>query len=171
MKPIKTILYTAAVCLLLSTGCEKADVGKSGLNGIDGNANIFNKAYPISSTQWINGPDYWLMDLPVDELTITTASTAGVQVYWGEDDTWYAIPYTSVRTTGNYFMGFITSVDNVRISWTYNSIGHGSNPCNILPGNFKFFKVVVIPPSVMMKNPNLDLKDYQEVKKVLKLVE
>jgi hypothetical protein len=170
MKCTKMMLCAAALSFLLLTGCEKGDNGTSGVKGLDGNANIFNKTYPVSSSQWNYGGKYWYIDLPVDELTISTASTAGVMVYWGGGNNWMALPYTHVNTLGNYFMGFVTAVDIVEVRWTYNLAGKGDDPCTELGGNFDF-KVVVIPPSVMMKNPNLNVRDYQEVKRVLKLEE
>jgi hypothetical protein len=65
-------------------------------------------------------------------------------------------------------MGFNTTVGQVEVTWFYDSsLSSGSDP-NAYYGTTVRCKVV-IPPTMKLANPDLDLKDYEAVKKRFKL--
>jgi len=77
---------------------------------------------------------------------------------------WIAIPYTQYNSPYNYFMGFSTSAGNVQVTWVYDtSLSSGSDPTTYYGANV-LYKVIVVPPSAKILKPNVDYKNYEEVK-------
>ena len=142
----------------MASSCKK---GETGAPGKDGNTNVTSHTYTITS--WDSNSVKWYTDLGVSELTSSNINSASVQVYFGTvSNNWVALPYTQVSST-NYFMGYITAINTVEITWVYNGGGIGSSP-NSFYGTNTQFKVVIIPPAMIKANPDLDFKNYNEVK-------
>lgn len=152
-KVLQAILITISVISINS--CKKGDEAKPG------NANV--KAQTFSVPTWSNNPDKWYALLPMPEITASNVNSAAIQVYFSKDNnSWTALPNTAVAST-NYFMGYITSVSTVEITWVYNGSGIGNSP-NTFYSATSLFKVVVIPPAAITANPDLDLNNYNKVK-------
>ena len=178
---MKRQLKAAALFLLAitltTTGCKKAKDGEPGADGIagtngtngadgaDGNANVVSSTYTIpASSSWAYASPAWSTNLTVPALTSANINTASVQVFVGTvADTWTAIPTTFYGSTNNYLMGFITTIGNIKVTWINNGVGAGSDP-NSYFGTTTKFKVVVIPPGMITANPDLDLKNYNQLK-------
>jgi hypothetical protein len=156
------ILFLGAA-MTLNNGCKK---GKDGEPGKDGSANVFSHTYSIPA--WSSTSSYYYADLYFAELTSSNINTASVQVYFGTvSGEWTALPYTEYASV-NYWMKFTTTVNNIEIQWWHNTVTLGSNPVTYY-GATSQFKVVVIPPSALQANSDLDLRNYNEVKERFKL--
>lgn len=162
MKQIKTAILILVATITLN-GCKK---GKDGEPGKDGSSNVTSHTYSVSN--WTDNSTYWYAHLSVPELTSDNINTASVQVYFSTvANNWQAMPFTYVAST-NHFMNYITSIGQVEVDWEYNGVGSGSSPVTIY-GATSMFKVVVIPPAAKKANPNINLNDYNEVKKAFDL--
>jgi hypothetical protein len=167
----KTIQITViAVLMLLAEGCTKqGPVGPAGENGANGNANVTSTTFIMNTWHW-NAPHYY-SNLTIPELTASNASSAAVMVYFNTDgsNNWSALPYTHYHSPYNYYMGFNTGVGLVQVTWFYDSsLSSGNDPNTFYSATVRC-KVIVIPPSVRLANPDLDLKNYETVKKRFKL--
>jgi len=158
-------------CLILISGfiisffsCTKK--GEEGAPGKDGSANVSARTFTV--TTWSSNSSFWYKQLSVPEITADNINSAAIMVYWGTvSNNWIALPYTYVSST-NYFMGFLSAVNLIEVQWTYNGLGIGNSPNSEL-GNPVMIKVVVIPPALIKKNPDLDLSNYNEVRKTFKI--
>jgi hypothetical protein len=149
-------LALAILVTLIINGCTK---GKDGAPGPSGSSNV--SALNYTPTWYTSSSStYWYANLSVPALTQSNINSAAVQVYFSTTSgVWVAVPFTQVAST-NYFMNFLTAVNTVEITWTYNG-GLGSDP-NTYYGATVQAKVVVIPPAAM--RPNVNYRNYQEVK-------
>jgi hypothetical protein len=159
----KIILLAAFTISLFGTSCKKGDTGPAGKDGKDGNANVQSTTWSVNTSAWVSGSNYWYVDIPVSALTSSNHGSASVEAFFSTNSgiNWYAIPYTAVYTTGNYFMGFATGVGTVEIQWTHNTSGNGSDP-NTFFGATCQFKIVVIPAA--LKKPGINTHNYNELK-------
>lgn len=165
LKQFCLVLIIGAIAITID-GCKK---GKDGEPGKDGSSNVTSYTYSIPS--WTNGPSFWYTDLNVPELTSSNINTASVQVYFGTvSNTWTAMPFTQYATI-NYWMNFVTTIGNIDVQWWYNGAGTGSSPVSYYSGLTSQFKVVIIPPSMMVANPDVNWKNYEEVKSRFNLKE
>ncbi|MES2285436.1 MAG: hypothetical protein V4547_07085 [Bacteroidota bacterium] len=152
-KVLQVILITVSAMGISS--CKKGDEAKPG------NANVTAQTFSVPT--WSSNSDKWYALLPVPEITASNINSAAIQVYFSKDNnSWTALPNTVVAST-NYFMGYITSVGTVEITWVFNGAGTGNSP-NAFFSATSLFKVVVIPPAAIVANPDLDLNNYNAVK-------
>jgi hypothetical protein len=158
-----TGLLLLAFTTLLFNGCKK-----EGPAGPAGNANVTATTFTISSWSWSS--PYYYVNLTVPALTSANMNAAAVMVYIKATGTsWTAVPYTQYDTPDNYFMGFNTNTNNVQLTWIYdNAFSSGDDP-NVVYGTQVRCKVVVIPPAERKANPNINLYDYEAVKKAYHL--
>jgi hypothetical protein len=160
MKHLKLIsrLILSVLLILVFNGCNK---GKDGAPGKDGSSNVTARTFSVTS--WSSNSSRYFAQLTVPELTSSNINSASVQVYYGTvANNWLAMPSTVVAST-NYFWSFLTTVNLIEVRWDYNGIGIGDDP-NTYYGTTMNIKVVVVPPAQLKANPNVDWKDYQEVK-------
>jgi hypothetical protein len=169
---MKSTMQIIAIVVLgiLAGGCTKqGPIGPAGPAGAAGNSNVTSTTFMMNNWYW-SSPNYYA-NVNVPQLTASNASSAAVMVYFNTDgsNNWIALPYTHYHTPYNYVMGFNTSVGFVQVTWFYDtSLSSGDDP-NTFFGTTIRCKVVVIPPSMKLANPDLDLKDYEMVKKRFKL--
>lgn len=167
MKTLKTIsIITLLTIISLIQGCtKKGDVGPTGK---DGSSNVSATVFQASSWSW-SAPNYYI-NLNVPEITSENLTSAAIMVYFTKDNIkWTAVPFTQYNSTYNYFMGFNTSIGQVQVTWIYDtSLSSGDNP-NVYYGVTVQYKVVVIPPAAKKANPNVDLSNYNEVKKAFNI--
>lgn len=155
---MKKNLQVVSLIMVLATmsviSCKKGN--EAGLT-----FTVTSKTYSVPT--WSSNSTRWYITISVPELTSSNINSAAVQVYFSIDNTnWTALPNTVVLST-NYFMGYITSVGTVDVTWDYNGIGIGSSPNSVYSAT-SLFKVVVIPPAAIIANPDLDLNNYNKVK-------
>ncbi len=167
MKKLYTISFTTILIIssLILNSCQKTE---NGTPGKDGNSNVISKLYTINSSNWLNNGTRWYTFLTVSDLTTSNINSAAVQLFFGTtNNNWVAVPYTEIATS-NYFMGFITSPNYIQVTWE-NNISLGNNPNIFYSITTVNFKVVIIPPTARLSHPNLDLNNYNEIKKAFKL--
>lgn len=169
MKTILSLSLMALVLMATFTNCEKGQqgpAGKDGTNGANGSANITSRTYTL--TTWTSGSSFWYSTLSTPELTSGNINNAAILVYVSDtQNTWVPVPATIVNST-NYFWNYAATIGSVELRWEYNGIGNGSNPNTYYSTTVKA-KVVVIPSARVIQNPNLNLKDYEAVKKAFDL--
>lgn len=170
---MKNVVQMAILLVLFSTiACTKqGPIGPTGEKGDPGNTGVTSTTFMMNNWLW-NTP-YYYASLNVPALTTSNASSAAVMVYFNTDggNNWNALPYTQYHSPYNYYMGFNTGVGLVQVTWVYDtSLSSGDNP-NVYYGSTIRCKVVVIPPAAKRANPDLDIKDYEAVKKRFKLKE
>lgn len=163
-KKITQILSGLFMAAVLFSSCKKVE----GPQGPAGNANVSSGVFTISSWLW-QTPNYYT-ELSVPELTSANIDKAGVMAYFNYEGPWIAMPYTVYNgSSSNYVMGFTTYPGIVRVNWYYNtSLFDGIDPNDYYNTNVKI-KVVVIPPAALALHPEVDLRNYEQVKTVFKI--
>lgn len=149
-----------------STAGPKGDTGATGAQGpagtpgTAGNANLQVQTFTTTSSSWTsyNWPyEYIETVLTVPAITSTVVLNGDVRVYVLESasSSWIAMPYSFLA----YQYTYKYKAGQVIINYTmYN----GNTPVN--PGAQQF-KVVVIPPALIKKYPNVNWNDLNEVNK------
>lgn len=147
--------------LLLLNGCKKENPGPAG-------STVTARTFTVSSWTWSS--PYYYVNLGVPELTSGNINDAAVMVYFkANSSAWSALPYTQYNSPANYYMGFNTNSNNVQVNWVYDSSFSSGDDPNDYYGTQVRCKVVVIPPAERKANPNIDLTDYEAVKKAYHL--
>jgi hypothetical protein len=157
MKKLQISLLLVLYVLLTGIyGCKK--------DPIAGNANVV--AYTGQATSWsFDSPNYYTT-FSIPDITSANINSIGVMVYFSTvQDNWVAVPYTQYHSPYDYHMGFITGIGKVKITWFYDSsLSDGIDP-NAYYGTTVKYKIVLIPLADRKANPDLDLTDYEAVKK------
>ena len=162
MKKLIRLSIALCISILCSTlnGCKK-----EGPPGPAGSANVTTANFEVYNWSW-SGSYYYYADLNVPELNSDNLQSAAVMVYFSTNggNAWIAVPYTQYESPYNYYMGFATFTNTVQVTWFYDSsLSAGDDPNQHYGVNVKY-KVVVIPPSQRLANPDLDLTNYEQVK-------
>jgi hypothetical protein len=166
IKPAFGMLLIGSVFFIIY-GCEKSEDDSPSIQ--TQTVNVFARTFSAPSSAWVDGSDFWYIHLGVPELTSSNLDSAAIQVFFSTGNNgWTALPYTHVKSSGNYFMGFITTVGIVEVRWTHNTGGNGDEPNTVFGEEVKF-KVVVIPPSAKLLKQNIDYNNYEEISKVFDL--
>jgi hypothetical protein len=158
-----SVISLFAIATMMTSSCKK-----EGPAGPAGNANVSSTTFSVNTWSW-NSP-YYYANFSVPDLTSSNINSAAVLVYFSTTSgTWFAVPYTQYTSTYDYHMGFSNSIGNVQVTWIYdNSLSSGSDP-NTYYGTSVRYKIVVIPPAERKANPNLNVRDYNAVKKAFNL--
>ncbi|MHB8261150.1 MAG: hypothetical protein ACYDCN_09870 [Bacteroidia bacterium] len=178
MKTLAAGMAVATMILVTSCGGPQGAQGPQGLtgapgtngtNGLNGNANVITNTSSTSASTWVavNGNTEWDASFTVTAITSTVVTSGTVQLFLGDGtgNTWYALPSSYKGLEYNYSY----SLNTVAIQVTNDN---GSLPT--LPGNgtgVVQFKFVVIPPGARLANPNVNFKNYAEIKKAFKLID
>ncbi|MDP1803205.1 MAG: hypothetical protein Q8L81_17720 [Bacteroidota bacterium] len=157
-----TILFFLGSIILVINGCKKTGPqGPAGPAGKDSPVNVYSTTFTMSS--WSYTSPYYYRNLSVPELTSNNVDSSLVMVYFSTGGSnWFALPYTQYNSPVNYYMGFVSSVGNVQVTWVYNSsLSTGSDP-NSYYGTTITCKAVVIPPARI--KPGVNHQNYDDVK-------
>jgi len=175
-KAAKMISMFAIACGLLLTNCAKdgktgpaGPTGPAGTNGTNGNANVVSYKFVISS--WTSQTTYWTYSGTVPAISSSTLNDgSAVLCYFSANNgtTWFAMPYTQVDATSNYYMYFNTFNGGITVFWQRDNGSLGSNP-NTYYGQTINVKTVVIPPA--MRKPNVNVKNYDDIKAAYNLAD
>lgn len=160
LRSVVVLLF--ATSTIIFNGCKK---GEDGAPEKDDSSNVTAYTYSVSS--WLYSSPAWYKSLSVPELTSANINSASVQTYLlTATNTWTALPNTFYNSGGsNYLMGFETTVGSVKVTWIYNNLtSQGSDPDVYFGTSSSQFKVVIIPPAMITANPDLNFKNYNEVK-------
>jgi len=157
--------------MYIVAGCKKGDVGPAGpagangtngTNGIDGNANVIGTISTIvTSSMWALSSPFYLADISAVGVTQDIVDRGLVSVFRKYSNGWSPLPDMNVNntTTFNFELGMIH---------LFNFNVDGSSPTN--PGDQEF-RVVIVSSSRLAQYPNVDWKDYEQVKVALGLID
>lgn len=166
MKIIKlvTIVFLIAGATTFSNCAKDGAVGPAGEDGKDGNANVVSSS--IISGNWTFVSPSWSQAFTYAAITQDILDNGAVLVYVASGANYFQLPYTfypssSYSRTYNY----VHYLGGLKVYVTDSDL---TTPAT--PGTLEF-KVVVIEASFLMKNPNVDLNDYQAVKKSFNLTD
>ena len=155
MKKVKQIglIMLIGISTVLINGCAKD--GATGPAGKDGNANVSGSTSVTTSSWTLTGGIIYSTTITWTPITQAIADKGVVMVYEQVGSSgWNALPYTlaTVSRTFSFGAGFV----NVMYTNT-----DGSAPSN--PGT-QTYRVVAIAASGLSTHPNVNWKNYQEVK-------
>ena len=153
----------ALVCGLLFTNCKKeGPQGPAGKDGTNGNANVVSSS--ITSSSWVYSSPSWSINFTYGAITQDIIDRGAVLVYMKVGSAYNQIPIT-FYPANNYSRTYdiSTYVGGVTIYCTDSDLTQPTNPGTLT------FKVVVIAASQLIKNPNVDLKNYTAVKQAFNI--
>jgi len=182
---IKTVVVIA-ISLLTFNSCKKGDTGPAGpegpvgpagpagptgtagANGANGNANVVS--YKTIVNSWSSQTSYWRSIISIPEITSATNTTGAILCYFSINSglSWFALPYTQVDPTSNYYLNFNTYNGGITVFWQRDNGTLGSNPNAYYSTNVNI-KTVIIPPALI--KPNIDTNNYNEVKMAYNLAD
>lgn len=154
-KIFKTLMIaTIALIAISTTSCQK---GETGPKGSDGNANVISSnEVTLSSSDWTlktttSGSKYYLTIIDWPILTKDIANKGVVMCYLKlGTDVWIALPWD------DYY--FFFTEGGIAINYNYNA-----NP------GTQTIRLVAIPSSQLVNHPDLNIKDYRQVKEIFNI--
>ena len=158
MKNKITLSVLAFAATLLINGCVKdGPVGPQGPPGYDGNANVIGTN--SVTVGWTLSGNAYTSTINVPDISQDIVDKGIVEVYINYANEWWVLPDVIGinSTTYGFGVGYVT---------LYNSNSDGTKP-DYPPSSI--FRVVVVSASNRMANPNVDWKNYSEVKEALHL--
>ena len=163
MKIIKLVTIVFLIAMTFSN-CEKVTVtGPAGEDGKDGNANVVSSS--ITSGSWSFVSPSWSQSFSYSAITQDILDNGAVLVYVASGVNYYQLPYTFYPTSSySRTYNYVHYLGGLKVYVTDSDLNTSE------PGTLKF-KVVVIEASGLMKNPNVDLNNYQAVKKAFNLTD
>lgn len=165
---VVALTLALASCKKGDTG-PKGDTGAPGSNGV-ANISSFTLSAPAGSWTHIGtagqAGDGYTVSYSVPALTSQIISGGAVMCYYVSGNTIGALPWTySVYQNISSTLYFEASPGTVKI------ITSDSDFFTLAPTTNMLFKLVIIPPALIKKNPDVDLKDYNNVKKTFKIID
>ena len=157
---IKTLIAICAMAVVF-TNCKKGDTGpagKDGTNGTNGNANVIS-TNNVTISSWSLNSGVYTAGISAAGITQDIVDRGVVMVFIKYGSQWVSLP----DITGKNSTVFAYNVGNIDL---INSNSDGTTPTN--PGT-QTFRVVIISASNKIMNPNVNLKNYSEVKQALQL--
>lgn len=162
---IKTLI---AICLMAVTftNCKKGDTGPAGKDGTNGNANVQSVTLNANSWTWDNTNQYSYVTFSnISILTSEVVNDGAVMLYEGNSGAYTALPYTigiGMPSNQTLISRYTYAINSIIITV---ELSDGLNPTP----SPKQYKLVCIPKSAKMTNPNVNWENYSEVKQVLNL--
>ena len=138
--------------------------GKDGLDGKDGEDGYSNVvSSSIISGNWTFLSPSWSQSFTYAAITQDILDNGAVLVYVASGVNYYQLPYTFYPTSSySRTYNYVHYLGGLKVYVTDSDLNTPQ------PGTLEF-KVVVIEASFLMKNPNVDLKNYEAVKKAFNL--
>lgn len=162
MKTKNTLAIAAIAVMLTSFGCKKDSAGPQGPAGKDGNANVHSEEFTVYASEWWwNSTNKYTYQVKIP--TYQYANTA-VFVYLKINGTeWAPFPRTVfLNTSISQTQSFVNTYPTLMFKYQNSDFSVASPPtCT--------FKVVCIEPSSLAAHPDLDVNNYNEVKKAFSL--
>ncbi len=150
----KLMLLLVAGTMLMASSCTKT--GPVGPQGPTGNANVIGEN-PFTVSTWLLSGTTFYQSFDDANITTDVANYGLVEIYkYYSTSGWTNLPDIDgdVSTVYNFYPG----------GFTISILMPGGTPPN--PGSVEF-RVVVVPSSVRLANPNTNWKNYEETKAVL----
>jgi hypothetical protein len=161
-KTAKTLGMFALVCGFLFTNCAKdgatGPAGPAGANGTNGNANVVSSS--ITSSNWSYTSPSWKISFTYASITQAIIDKGAVIVYIKVGSAYNQLPLTFYPTS-SYSRSYEVStyLGGLDIFCTDSDLTQPSNPGS------QNFKIVVIASSELVKHPNVNLDNYEDVKR------
>ncbi|HEX8516642.1 MAG TPA: hypothetical protein VF868_10615 [Bacteroidia bacterium] len=159
------LLLFMAVSATVFNGCKGKDgaPGAEGPKGADGNANVVGTTSATISSWTLGGGILYSASLTSTAITQAIVDKGVIMVY--EDDGsggWYALPYTLAIESSSFGFGYASGgFVNIYITNT-----DGSTPSH--PGT-RTYRIVAITSRGMEAHPEVDVKNYAQVKQAFNL--
>lgn len=155
---IRTLLLS--VIIIIFTSCQKE--GPPGKDGKDGNANVVSTSFTSSS--WTYSEPSWVISINWLSITPDIINGGAVLVYLKDGNDYKQLPLTFYSTPEySTTIEVTTRVSGLSLYWTDSDLIQPLNP------GLQTFKIVLIAPSALMRNPNVDYLNYEEVKSTFNL--
>jgi len=168
MKKNQFLIFAFSAFLLIACKKEEGPVGPQGLQGETGNANVQSQIITVLPSDWDDEGTWYSAIMPCDLITQEIQESGAVMAYQrGLDPSVYtALPVSAVfiGDTVTTHVGFEHTVNEV---YFFIQAAEGVTP---QPGE-RTYKVVAIESSGLIANPDVNLYDYEEVKKTFDLAE
>ncbi len=152
-------------CILISGLLFNSCIGEQGPQGPagkDGNANVQSSSLTTSSWSYLS-PD-WYINFTYAAITQDILDKGAVLVYVQSGSNYFQLPYTFYpSSTYSRTYTFKHYLGGLSVIVTDSDLTQPANP------GLLTFKVVVIASSALAKHPNVDLNNYNEVKKTFEL--
>ncbi len=160
----KTMIAILAIALVF-TGCQKPKQGEAGTPGKDGNANVKSTILNVTFWNW-DATNNWRYSYwtSVSILTQDVIDGGAVMLYQKLNNGDYiALPITvSISNTLEENDFFFCNTGTLRIVNQFSNLSD-PNPTAAT------YKLVCIPKSERVINPNINMLDYKEVKQAYSL--
>lgn len=141
---------------------EKGEKGDKGEKGNDGNANVVGtNSIAINSSNWTynSTAKTYTVGIAVNGITQDVVNKGLVQVFRVYSDGNVPLP----EIMQGHATSFLYTTGSVKLSW--NKVD-GTTPVAPING---VYRIVIISPSNLAENPNVNWKNYEEVKNALNL--
>ncbi len=139
--------------------------GATGPTGPTGSANVIYSPW-ITLPKGVLVDNLWYFDIAIPQLTADHVNNGALIAYLGVNNNAFPLPFTEGTTNGNG-VSYFTNWDANQKRLTLHMRAIGTIPANwasIVP-SFQI-RYVIIPGAVKTAmNPNVNLKDYNEVQK------
>ena len=147
-------IYPLIALIIAFSGCAKD--GKTGPAGANGNANVQSSTFTNQGFAYVSANNDYEINMSVAAITQTVLDRGSMMVYLqaaSATNGWVALPASiaGVELNVAFYLGSAQVVSTVASSGLFN------------------LRVVVIPPSARIKNPNVNWKNYEEVKEIFNL--
>jgi hypothetical protein len=155
LRPITIILISA----FLLPGCTKqGSPGSQGPAGNNGNANVTSVTnLTTSGINWQPAGSTYYCSFFVPQLTQAIADKGAVMVYEQTGTGWNALPFTSGITRHHFAFNY----ENIQITWENSDFSQVPNP------GIQTYRAVLIPSSIVKQYPTLNLRKYEDLKRIL----
>jgi hypothetical protein len=165
---ITTIMAAFALTLGLTfTSCKKGDTGPAGTNGTNGtngNANVVSST--VTTSGWSYNAPSWKVSFTYAAITQAVIDKGAVLVYAKVGNAYNQLPLTFYpAATYSSTWEVSTYLGGIDVIATDSDLTQPANP-----GSWTF-KIVVMTASARLAHPNLNLKNYNEVKQAFNLVD
>jgi len=174
MKKKFLIGFMITVSVLILNGCAKdGETGPAGKDGQNGNANVscstvttlnnWNSAYDDGIYFTYEHDVYWT------GLTQAIKDKGVVMVYYmdGPNNDWVAIPYTQEDT--GYFEQVAYYFGAGKLTMEITGYDNSGSPGASAYNGVFIIRIVAIAASSRVAHPEVDLKNYNEVKKIFNI--
>lgn len=167
---MRSVFTSALVGLFLfvATGCDEGPVGPP---GPPGNANVISFNFTFSFDQAVFNGAVASEQYDVPEITPSVVDGGAVLIYFRDQGTWTALPFTvgvesadlaAVDYTFTLGFGYDDAFLDVFVEASTDDDVVWDDILTLLPPDYDM-KIVIIDGFFLGKNTNLDLSDYEAV--------
>lgn len=165
MKKAVVFAFMAIAVMLGIYGCTKegpvgpqGPAGTNGTNGTNGNANVIGTV-TATVTSWSSSSTLYYANFTCPGLSQDIVDKGAVMAYEQFGTSWVALPITNTNISKYYYF----TLQQVTVAWRNTD---GSQTAN--PGT-QTYRFVFISSSRIQSHPEVDYRNYEQVKEVFNL--